>query len=83
MIKILNREKFEEIKSAGKGYVVVTDKPNKTRRLHETNCAHVEISNFIKKVIENKEENGSYYWFIDKKDAVAEMDVEKCLVCMR
>lgn len=83
MLKILTVDDFEKIKRNGLGYIVITDKPNSTKRLHRVNCPHIDKNKFIQKVIENKEENGSYYWFEDKLNALNELDAEDCLVCKR
>lgn len=81
MLKIRTIEEFELIKKNNEGYIIVVDKPNKTQRGHSTNCPHVDIINFIKKVIDNKEKNGSYYWNKTLKEAMSESEAEECLVC--
>lgn len=83
MLKIRTIEEFELIKKNNEGYIIVVDKPNKTRRVHSTNCLHVDIINFTKKVIDNKEKNGSYYWNNTLKEAMSESEAEECLVCKR
>lgn len=81
MLKILTVEDFEKIKRNGSGYILITDKPNSVKWLHRVNCPYVDKKNFIQKIIENKEENGSYYWFEDKFNALNELEAEDCLVC--
>jgi len=83
MVRILSVEDFEKIKNEGVGYVLITDKPNSTRRLHRADCPHVDYNNFYQKVIVNKEDNGGYYWFKDRLHALNELNAEECLVCKR
>ncbi|MBS4209515.1 hypothetical protein [Bacillus sp. FJAT-50079] len=81
MSKITKLEQFEKVKKNGIGYIVITDKPTKTQTLHRSKCPHVDVRNFTKKVIDNREENGSYYWYRDKRVAIQERDPVECLVC--
>ena len=83
MLRVLSKENFEKLKDAREGYIVITDKPNKTSKLHQVGCPYVNIMSFTKKVVENQEENGSYYWFKDKKEALSEAKADECLVCKR
>jgi hypothetical protein len=83
MSKIVTLEQFEEIKKKGIGYIVITDKPNITRTLHMVTCPHVDVRNFIKKFIDNKKENGNYYWYNDKRIAINELVSAECLVCKK
>lgn len=66
---------------AGSGYITITDKPTKVARVHAVSCPHVSSANFSKKVIENKEENGRYYWTETVHEAISELQAEPCLVC--
>ncbi len=81
MLRVLKKGDFEKLKDAGEGYIVITDKPTNTTKLHQVGCRYVDIKSFTTKVVENHEENGSYYWFSDKKDAVSETNADECLVC--
>lgn len=83
MLKIRDIEEFKLIKEKNEGYVTVVDKPNNTRKVHATNCPHVDVENFIKKIVNNKEENGSYYWNSTLREALNELEAEECLVCKR
>jgi hypothetical protein len=80
MIHITTLPEFEML-IAGTGYITITDKPTKAVKVHAVNCPHVSKANFTKKVIENKEENGHYYWMETVKEAISELQAEPCLVC--
>jgi hypothetical protein len=83
MLKINTVEDFKSIKEKNEGYVTVVDKPNNTRRVHAIHCPHVDLKNFIMKVIDNKEENGSYHWNSTLREALNDQGSEECLVCKK
>lgn len=80
MIRITTLPEFERL-IVGSGFITIKDKPIKTVKVHVVNCPHVSETNFTKKVIENKEENGCYYWKSILIEAVSELQAEPCLLC--
>jgi hypothetical protein len=43
------------------GFIIITDK-HTGDKVHMPDCSFVKESSFLKKVKDNKEENGMYYW---------------------
>ena len=63
--EIRSIEDFREAKKLNAGFIVITDKIT-GNVVHNPSCVWVKEENFIKKVISNNNENGSYYWIADK-----------------
>lgn len=80
MIHITTLPDFERL-IAEPGYITITDKPAKVVKVHTVNCPHVSRANFTKKVIENNEGNGRYYWTDSVQEAISELQAEPCLLC--
>lgn len=78
MIHITTLPEFERLINSG--FITIVDNLNNTVKVHKVNCHFVSSSNFKKKVIENKEKNGRYYWSENVHKAISELQAEPCLV---
>lgn len=78
--EIMDLQQFREIKSAGRGYIVITDSANPTR-VHKPSCSWVKEENFITKVIDTARTQGRYYW-VESKIQAEEMRATRCGKCM-
>lgn len=58
-------EDFREVKKLDTGFIVITDKLT-GNKVHIPSCVWVKEDNFIKKVISNNGDIGSYYWIANR-----------------
>lgn len=72
---------FRDVIAKGDGLVVLTDKPTRRTRLHQPTCMSVQERFFVKKVIENKRDNGQYFWASTKELAVRMWGATPCAHC--
>jgi hypothetical protein len=79
MYEIRKLRDFKKIIKRKSGYIIITDNPTSSRKIHLVSCPYVNVKHFETKVIQNSGVNGRYYWV--KKHA--EFDADPCLVCRR
>lgn len=78
--EILSMDEFRGVKAQPVGVVVVTDSASETKA-HRTNCQWVTEESFEKKVIEGRNKNGRYYFFLRLEDAAQELGARECRSC--
>ncbi|GAA0343240.1 hypothetical protein GCM10008967_37100 [Bacillus carboniphilus] len=79
-MKVNSLAKFEQLKTQGQGYFVISDIANPTK-VHHVKCSFVTAQNFKTKVIDNSGKNGDYMYYSSIE--ATNDQIHKCGHCFR
>jgi len=80
--EIKTLDEFNEIRSRGNGYIVITDKADEST-VHTIFCGQVTEACFADKVVRNESKFGGFFWTDDLDFAMYKWDAYKCGDCLR
>lgn len=80
-VQITTLSEFSSYKKAKEGFIVVTDTANGDS-IHRCWCKWLKDDYFYKKVIENGNKNGRYFWYDSYEDASSNFQLRECKTCM-
>lgn len=78
--EIRTLEEFRGVTKQTVGVIVVTDTTWESKA-HRTDCLYVNEANFTTKVVEGRNKNGRYYYFLRYEDAAQLADARQCRLC--
>jgi hypothetical protein len=81
METVKSSAKFKQFKTSKKGFFIITDSANPPK-LHDVTCNYVRIGNFKTKVLENRNQNGEYFWVEDWDSNHPYLDEQPCKMCL-
>lgn len=70
-------DEFRAALYSGRGVIVIVDRPT-GKVAHPVACPTLDISHFRKKVIENAQANGAYYWAESLDEARRDLGARPC-----
>ena len=82
MREIKKLDEFQDLKSSGMGFLLITDKPT-GNVVHSIKCGHVKEEYFKTKVIDEGCKNGNYFLIDDIEGALGQYNASKCQKCMK